>query len=198
MNVDGKHYRTIWVAETDQKVIEIIDQRKLPHRFEILALKTVEDCATAIRDMYLRGAGAIGAAAGYGMYLATLQAAGKSFEEDLDRYARLLLSTRPTAKNLEWAVNCMLADARGDTLRIFNGIDPELQKDISFKGIYAGCSLIVSARMCSRRLENLEITSLHPMERTVRCIFRDGAEARRLLLSPGLNICDLSAWGDTQ
>jgi methylthioribose-1-phosphate isomerase len=104
MNVDGKHYRTIWVKEDDRETIQIIDQRQLPHRFEIVDLKTVEQCATAIREMYLRGAGVIGAAAGFGMYLATLQSSESSFDRDMARFAELLLSTRPTAKNLEWAV----------------------------------------------------------------------------------------------
>jgi len=54
--------------------------------------------------MYLRGAGVIGAAAGFGMYLATLQSSEHSFDRDMERYSNLLLSTRPTAKNLEWAV----------------------------------------------------------------------------------------------
>jgi methylthioribose-1-phosphate isomerase len=104
MNVDGKHYRTIWLKEQDPEVIQIIDQRKLPHQFEIVDLKTVEECATAIRDMYLRGAGVIGAAAGFGMYLAALHSAEESFDRDMKRYAATLLATRPTAKNLEWAI----------------------------------------------------------------------------------------------
>ncbi len=104
MKVDGKHYRTIWVRDDDPRIIQIIDQRQLPHEFEIVDLKTVEECATAIRDMYLRGAGVIGAAAGFGMYLATLQSSEKTFDRDMERYSKILLSTRPTAKNLEWAV----------------------------------------------------------------------------------------------
>jgi methylthioribose-1-phosphate isomerase len=104
MNVDGKHYRTIWVKEDDPRAVQIIDQSKLPHSFEIATLRSVEQCATAIKNMYLRGAGVIGAAAGFGMYLAALQSSRDSFDADMGKYSELLLSTRPTAKNLEWAV----------------------------------------------------------------------------------------------
>jgi len=72
MKVNGKHYRTIWLSETDETVIKIIDQRFLPHKFIIEDLKTVDNVAIAIKEMHVRGAGLIGATAGYGMYLATL------------------------------------------------------------------------------------------------------------------------------
>jgi len=108
VNVDGHHYRTIWIDETDRTIVRTIDQRKLPHSFEIVSLRTVEECADAIRSMVMRGAGAIGAAAAYGMYLAAMNAPPGSFpaafEDDLRRSARLLMDTRPTAKNLEWAI----------------------------------------------------------------------------------------------
>ena len=57
MNVDGKHYRTIWLKEDDSRVVQIIDQQKLPHQFEILDLTTVDQVAFAIKDMIVRGAG---------------------------------------------------------------------------------------------------------------------------------------------
>jgi methylthioribose-1-phosphate isomerase len=65
MNVEGKHYRTIWEKEGDETTIQIIDQRVLPHKFLIEDLKTVDEFAAAIKDMHVRGAGLIGAAAGY-------------------------------------------------------------------------------------------------------------------------------------
>ncbi|MEW5816946.1 MAG: S-methyl-5-thioribose-1-phosphate isomerase [Spirochaetota bacterium] len=108
MKINGVYYRTIWVKENDRKVIQIIDQSKLPHRFEILDLTTVEDVAQAIREMYVRGAGLIGAAAGYGMYLAAVHAPKHSFNDSIEQSASLLLKTRPTAKNLEWAVTRQL------------------------------------------------------------------------------------------
>jgi methylthioribose-1-phosphate isomerase len=109
MNINGKAFRTIWVKSDDEKVIQIIDQRHLPHQFIIEELKTVDDMAAAIKDMHLRGAGLIGAAAGFGIYLATLEAAKRnSFDQYILLAAEKLKSTRPTAVNLAWAVNKQL------------------------------------------------------------------------------------------
>jgi len=108
MNVDGKHYTTIWVDETDDKIIQIIDQTRLPHSFEIVNLTTVNEAAAAIKEMWIRGAGLIGATAGYGMYLAALEAPENEFDDFLQLAAREFIDTRPTAKNLEWAVKRQL------------------------------------------------------------------------------------------
>jgi methylthioribose-1-phosphate isomerase len=105
MNVDGKHYRTIWVDQADTKVIQVIDQRYLPHKFVIEDLKTVDQVATAIQEMHVRGAGLIGAAAGYGMYLAAIEAPENNlFDKYLTEAGEKLKKTRPTAVNLSWAV----------------------------------------------------------------------------------------------
>jgi methylthioribose-1-phosphate isomerase len=110
MNVNGKHYRTIWPQKDNPNVIEIIDQRYLPHRFVIEELADLEDFVTAIKDMHVRGAGLIGATAAYAMYCAVLHApAGKDFQARLDDSVRRILATRPTAKNLSWAVQKQLA-----------------------------------------------------------------------------------------
>jgi len=111
MNVDGKHYRTIWLKEDDPRVVQIIDQQKLPHRFDILDLTTVDQIAFAIKDMVVRGAGLIGATAGYGMYVATLHTPRTSraaFLDTLVADGEALKATRPTAINLEWAVQRQL------------------------------------------------------------------------------------------
>jgi methylthioribose-1-phosphate isomerase len=79
----------------------LIDQRFLPHRFVIEDVRTVDEMANAIREMHVRGAGLIGAAAGYGMYFAT-------FEKDLPAAAEELKATRPTAVNLAWAIERQL------------------------------------------------------------------------------------------
>jgi methylthioribose-1-phosphate isomerase len=79
MKVLDKNYRTIWINEDDEETISIIDQRYLPHRFIIEDLHTVSEMVHAIKDMHVRGAGLIGAAAGYGMYLATLEARQQKF-----------------------------------------------------------------------------------------------------------------------
>src|SRR5205807_1085606 len=101
MNVRGRHYRTIWPKPGDERAIQLIDQRRLPHQFVIEEVRTVTEMAAAIREMHVRGAGLIGAAAGYGMYLAT-------FESDLNAAAEQLKATRPTAVNLAWAIDRQL------------------------------------------------------------------------------------------
>lgn len=109
MRVNGKHFRTIWMKDGDDQTIQIIDQRKLPHEFIIESITTVDHMATAIRDMHLRGAGLIGAAAGYGMYLACLEALNEnSFDGHIELAVKKLVATRPTAVNLAWAVRRQL------------------------------------------------------------------------------------------
>jgi methylthioribose-1-phosphate isomerase len=72
-------------------------------------VKTVEQMATAIREMHVRGAGLIGASAGYGMYLAAIEAAkGDSFDQHVANGATRLKATRPTAVNLRWAIERQL------------------------------------------------------------------------------------------
>ena len=108
MKVDGTPYRTVWVEESDPAAICVIDQRALPHRFEILRLRTVEEVGAAIRDMVVRGAGCIGATAGFGMALAARLADPSRFEAEMEEAARALVATRPTAVNLSWAVRRQL------------------------------------------------------------------------------------------
>jgi methylthioribose-1-phosphate isomerase len=103
MRVNGKSYRTIWLA-ADGKTVEIIDQTALPHRFDIARLATLDDAGKAIRGMQVRGAPLIGAAAAYGICLAMLADAS---DEALDRAYDVLLATRPTAVNLRWALDVM-------------------------------------------------------------------------------------------
>lgn len=72
MKVQGKHYKSIWVHPDNKEIIQIIDQRWLPHEFIIEDLKTVEDFYNAIKDMHVRVAPLIGATAAYGMYIAKI------------------------------------------------------------------------------------------------------------------------------
>jgi methylthioribose-1-phosphate isomerase len=113
MNVNGKHYRTIWPKKDNPLVIEIIDQRYLPHSFIIEELKTVDDFAAAIRDMHVRGAGLIGATAAYAIYCAALHAPQKNSGPYIEKAACKILDTRPTAKNLSWAVHRQLTAIAG-------------------------------------------------------------------------------------
>jgi methylthioribose-1-phosphate isomerase len=111
MNVYGKHYRTIWVKEGDDRVIQVIDQRFLPHQFIIEDLTNLDEAARAIKEMHIRGAGLVGATAGFGMYLAALEAPQTSpdaFTQFMQVAGEKLKATRPTAVNLEWAVGRQL------------------------------------------------------------------------------------------
>jgi methylthioribose-1-phosphate isomerase len=112
VKVDGQQFRTIWLKPDDERVVQLIDQRFLPHRFVIEEVRTVEQMATAIREMHVRGAGLIGASAGYGMYLAAIEAADRpaagAVDEQLASAAIHLKTTRPTAVNLSWAVERQL------------------------------------------------------------------------------------------
>jgi methylthioribose-1-phosphate isomerase len=109
MKVDGKDIRTIWLAE-DAKSVKIIDQRKLPHEFIIVDLKTVADAVRAIKDMYVRGAPLIGATGAYAVYLAALNAPGGRIDDDyIAAQAEHIKSARPTAVNLSWGVDRVAA-----------------------------------------------------------------------------------------
>src|SRR5262245_10390315 len=103
MNIDGKHYRTIWL-NPDGWSVEIIDQTKLPFRFETVTLKTLDDAARAISTMQVRGAPLIGSTAAYGVCLALLD---DQSDDALDRACESLAATRPTAVNLRWALDEM-------------------------------------------------------------------------------------------
>ena len=107
MKVDGGHTRTIWV-EADRSV-GTIDQTLLPHRYATVRLETVDDMARAIKTMQVRGAPLIGAAAAYGMALAARQ---DGSDAALERACAALLATRPTAINLKWALDEMMAALR--------------------------------------------------------------------------------------
>jgi methylthioribose-1-phosphate isomerase len=108
MKVNGKPYRTIWLKEGNDRVVQVIDQLKLPHAFEIAELASVADMCRAISNMTVRGAGLIGASAGFGMYLAALEAPEQGFHDFMRQAAAKLKATRPTAANLAWAVERML------------------------------------------------------------------------------------------
>ena len=103
MKVDGRPYRTIWL-NADGSSVDIIDQRWLPHDFRIATLRSVGDAATAIRDMWVRGAPLIGATAAYGLALAAREDPG---DPALDAARERLAATRPTAINLRWALDAV-------------------------------------------------------------------------------------------
>ena len=71
MNVEGRHYRTIWLGE-EGRCVEVIDQTRLPHEFVVKRLATLADAADAIVTMVVRGAPLIGVTAAYGVCLGLL------------------------------------------------------------------------------------------------------------------------------
>ena len=109
MKVNGREYRTIWIDRGEN--LTVIDQKALPHRFSTLVLEDFEAVRLAIADMTVRGAGLIGATAGFGMWKAALEAPRASpaaFEAYLEDAGARLKATRPTASNLAWAVGRQL------------------------------------------------------------------------------------------
>lgn len=104
MNIEGKPYRTIWVKKDDKRIIQVIDQRFLPHRLVIQDLKKPEDFLFAIREMQVRGAPLIGVTAGYGIYSALINAGNATADTAVLNACRMLLDARPTASNLKWAL----------------------------------------------------------------------------------------------
>ena len=118
MLVNGKHFRTIWVDDKNPPGINVIDQRLLPHKFEIAELLHFDDFVKAIKEMYVRGAPLIGVTSAYAMYVAAKDAKGKhDFINNLFASAEKLIAARPTAVNLEWAVNMQLEIARKCTVQ---------------------------------------------------------------------------------
>jgi methylthioribose-1-phosphate isomerase len=101
VRVNGVPYRSIW---TEAGAVRVIDQRRLPHRFEVAELSTHRDAAVAIREMWVRGAPLIGATAAYGMALA---ARAEPSDAMLEAAAAELAAARPTAVNLAWALGEM-------------------------------------------------------------------------------------------
>ena len=109
MHINGKAFRTIWFDKKDQTV-KIIDQTKLPHKFEIINLKTTKEAINAIKTMKVRGAPLIGATAAYGIVLAIIE---KNNPEFINKSSEDFIKSRPTAINLKWAVNRMLKKLSG-------------------------------------------------------------------------------------
>ena len=107
MKINGKAFRTIWF---DNNIVKIIDQTKLPHQFIIKDLKTIKDSINAIKTMEVRGAPLIGATAAYGLVLSIIEKNDQSF---LKKASEDLISSRPTAINLKWAVDRMMKKLSG-------------------------------------------------------------------------------------
>ena len=143
MKIEGKNYQTIWFEKNE---VKIIDQTKLPHKFVIKNLRTVKDAINAIKNMEVRGAPLIGATAAYGLVLSIIEKNDLSF---LKKSSDSLISSRPTAINLKWAVDRMMKKLSGvndrDILKkALSEAKSIIDEDVSFcKNIgYNGLKLI--------------------------------------------------------
>lgn len=109
----------------DRNLVKMIDQRQLPSIFEIAEFSDYNNVAMSIREMYIRGAPAIGAAAGFGMALAAQQSNASNRDAllaDLTTAAEVLRATRPTAVNLFWGIERMLRIAKDKNIQSVDDI----------------------------------------------------------------------------
>lgn len=109
MSRSGENFRTIWLKPDDPSTVQIIDQRKLPHEYRVHDLNNCEDGIVAIRDMLVRGAPLIGATAAWSLYLAGLAADEGGHGAGVREAALAVGAARPTAVNLRWAIQRVLA-----------------------------------------------------------------------------------------
>ena len=103
MKVNGEHFQTIWLDSTES-IIHIIDQTKLPHHFTTKPLHSLDEVINAIKIMEVRGAPLIGVTAAFGIAFAMKS---NSSDDSLKDASSRLFQSRPTAVNLQWALNRM-------------------------------------------------------------------------------------------
>ncbi|MDX1520668.1 MAG: S-methyl-5-thioribose-1-phosphate isomerase [Anaerolineae bacterium] len=116
----------------DRHLVKMIDQRKLPSVLEVVELTDYNNVAMSIREMYIRGAPAIGAAAGFGMALAANQSTATDREtllRDLEKAVAVLRATRPTAVNLFWSLERMLRVATNEDIEHVDDIRQAILKE---------------------------------------------------------------------
>jgi len=102
MKVNGKQYRTVWM---ENSTVYLIEQNLLPFEFKIFEAKTYKETCIAIKTMIVRGAGAIGATAGFAMAQAVLEAKENNYLDFIANAKKEIEATRPTAQNLFMATN---------------------------------------------------------------------------------------------
>ncbi len=145
MLAGSKYYQSIWFDESDPSVIRVIDQNRLPFFFEIKELCSVEDIYNAISDLTVRGAPLIGAAAAFGIYLATLEETSLTGHRNLlENAARYLISCRPTAVNLSRSVNYVMNKLKNEA--------PEDAREIALRA---------ALEICEQEKENCRLIGEH-------------------------------------
>lgn len=198
-------------VEWDGGAVKMIDQRELPWKLEFVRLETVEAIAESIQNMTVRGAPAIGAAAGFGLALAARQSRTASIDaliEDLQKSADLLKAARPTAVNLAWAVDKLMRIA---TSGEFNNPDDLRDVLLAAAQQIADDDVAINSRMATRGAALVEdgATILHHCNTgalatvdygtalgVVRAAFEAGKQIHVLLdeTRPRLQGSRLSAW----
>lgn len=109
----GEDFRTIWQKPGHPEVVQIIDQRRLPHEYLIHDLTSWQDGADAISDMLVRGAPLIGATAAWSLYLAAIESGDSPDSANfISQAATSIGATRPTAVNLQWALDRVISVVR--------------------------------------------------------------------------------------
>jgi S-methyl-5-thioribose-1-phosphate isomerase len=129
MHVDGKHWKTVWWEDGR---VRMIDQPLLPHQFKIVDLADHHATAVAIRDMTVRGAGAIGATGALGMAQGAVHAPDADFHRHVADAANLLRSTRPTAQNLFAGIDHVLAAIQAEGSNVARARDAAVAAAIAF------------------------------------------------------------------
>jgi methylthioribose-1-phosphate isomerase len=142
VKIDGTPFRTIW--QDADGVVQVIDQRWLPHDFRVVPLRTRAEFATAIRDMWVRGAPLIGATAAWGV---AVQMASDPSDASLAETWEVLHDTRPTAINLRWALDEMR--------RVLAPLPPALRAEAAAKR---------AAEICDEDVEINRQIGLHGLE----------------------------------
>jgi methylthioribose-1-phosphate isomerase len=166
MKAGDKNYQSIWLDENDSSVVRVIDQQKLPFFFEIKELRSVEDVFCAIDDMTVRGAPLIGAAAAFGMYLATLDINSRTnINDHLSNAARYLVSCRPTAVNLSWAVGFVME---------------KINKDLPLTSIQE-MALSAAVEICEKEKENCRLIGIHGVKLLEKISRKKKGEAVNIL-----------------
>jgi methylthioribose-1-phosphate isomerase len=133
MEIQKRKYGGVWMRtvswDAALQEVRLIDQRRLPGRFEVVSYTSAIDLAAAIRDMVVRGAPAIGVTAAYGLALTACRSKASTLEglrADLARAAQALAESRPTAVNLFWAIQRMMRLAGS-----FTGSPDELRSSLT-------------------------------------------------------------------
>lgn len=108
MKLEGKYRRSAQVLTENPLVVEILEQRKLPHQLELIQLRTSQQCESAIKDMVVRGAPLIGIVGAFGVAMAWAESAENGGAVYFENRVQAIKNARPTAVNLAWAVDKLL------------------------------------------------------------------------------------------